>query len=270
MILLYLAIMLVMILGLVLWLRTKSSASTPATNVASPQPSLYPEVKKFAIPILMYHYIRVAPANDQLGANLSVSPENFKAQMKYLYDNNYRTIKLADLADPRHQAISRIYFAQQKPIVITFDDGYEDAYTEAFPTLKNFGFIGTFFIIKDYIGREGRLNQSQIEEMTQAGMEFGSHTLSHSDLTKISINEARRQIFASKGDYQIFCYPAGRFNDQVVALVKEAGYSVAVTTKIGLARENSNLFELPRVRVENTDVQAFANKISYANEYGSK
>jgi peptidoglycan/xylan/chitin deacetylase (PgdA/CDA1 family) len=226
-------------------------------------------VEKFDVPILMYHYIRVAPENDQLGANLSVSPENFAAHMKWLYDDNYRTIKLADLADPNRQTISRIYFEKKKPIVLTFDDGYEDAYTAAFPVLKKYSFSGTFFIIKDYVGRENRLNDAQIAEMEKAGMEFGSHTLTHPDLTKISLDEAHSQIFDSKGEWSVFCYPSGKYNSDVINLVKEAGYVAAVTTKIGIANENSNLFELRRVRVENVPPQELRDKISYAYENGS-
>mgnify|MGYP005849589707 CR=1 FL=1 len=234
------------------------------------QETSYPKVEKFEIPILMYHYIRVAPANDQLGANLSVSPENFAAQVKWLYDDNYRSIKLADLADSERKEISRIYHEEKKPIVFTFDDGYLDAYTQAFPVLKKYGFIGTFFIIKDYVDRENYLTGEKIREMEEAKMEFGSHTLTHPDLTKISINEARRQIFDSKGEWQVFCYPAGRFDETVVGLVKEAGYLAAVTTKIGVARQDDDLLELRRVRVEDVSAQELMDKISYAYEYGSQ
>lgn len=257
-----------MVVGLMVYLVWFAKKSGAPTLSASPSATatLYPKVEKLGVPILMYHYIRIAPAGDQLGANLSVTPENFAGQVKYLYDDNYRTIKLADLADPDRQAISKVYFEKKKPIVLTFDDGYEDAYTEAFPILKQHDFIGTFFIITDYVGREGRLTQPQIEEMSGAGMEFGSHTLTHPDLTKISLDDANNQIINSKGEWSVFCYPSGRFNDEVENLAKEAGYLAAVTTKIGIARENSNLWELPRVRIENTDVQAFADKISYATE----
>ena len=99
-------------------------------------------------------------------------------------------------------------------------------------------------------------------------MDFGWNTLTHPDLTKISLDEARRQIFDSKGDSLTFCYPAGRFNDEVVNLIREAGYVAAVTTKIGIARESSDLLRLPRVRIEDVNIQAFADKISYAFEYG--
>lgn len=252
-----------------IWKNFRIKESANVTSETSAPKSSVPKVEKFEVPILMYHYIRNAENESELGKNLSVSPENFAAQMKFLKDDNYASVKLADLADPDRQAISRIYYEKKKPIVITFDDGYDDAYTQVFPVLKNDGFIGTFFLIKDYIGREGRLNEGQISEMQKAGMEFGSHTLSHPDLTKISLDDARSQIFGSKGEWLTFCYPAGKFNGEVVNLVKEAGYLAAVTTKIGIARETSNLFELPRVRIEDTDVQAFADKISYAFEYGN-
>src|SRR3990167_8666691 len=144
-------------------------ATTPSINI--------PKVTTYQVPILMYHYIRDASNESQLGKNLSVSPETFKAQVKWLKENNYSTIKLADMADPDKKAISKIYLEKKKPIILTFDDGYLDAYTQAFPILKEYQFIGTFFVINDYIGRDYRLTQTQITEMEQVGMEFGSHTL---------------------------------------------------------------------------------------------
>ena len=258
---------LIIVIGLFFELKNHPQAII-LNHVSSPTPTSYPKVEKYEVPILMYHYIRPAPENDKLGANLSVSPENFASQMKYLHDDNYLTLKLADLADPNLQEISKIYYLKKKPIVITFDDGYDNAYTEAFPILKQNGFIGSFFIIKDYTGRVGRLNDAQITELAKVGMEVGSHTLTHPDLTKISFDDAKNQIFNSKEDWLVFCYPSGKFNDEVVNLVREAGYKVAVTTKIGIARDTSNLLELPRVRIENTNVQDFADKISYAYEHG--
>ncbi|MBM2821022.1 MAG: polysaccharide deacetylase [Candidatus Berkelbacteria bacterium] len=229
----------------------------------------YPKVEKFDVPVLMYHYIRNAEGEDQLGKNLSVSPANFAAHLKGLKDDNYQTIKLQDLADISRSEISKVYFEKKKPLIITFDDGYDDAYTVAFPTLKKYGFIGTFFIIKDYIGRDGRLSQGQIDTMTNAGMEFGAHTLSHPDLTKINIDEVKNQIVNSKGEWSVFCYPAGKYNQDVINFIKEAGYLTAVTTKIGIANENSDLFQLRRVRVENVSPQTLMDKISFAYEHGN-
>jgi peptidoglycan/xylan/chitin deacetylase (PgdA/CDA1 family) len=226
------------------------------------------KVDNFQIPILMYHYIRDASNEDDLGKGLSVHPENFGAQIKWLKDNNYESVKLADLADEKLQAISKAYLAKKKPIVITFDDGYLDAYTQAFPELKKHDFTGTFFIIRNSVGKDDSfyLNEAQISEMTNAGMEIGSHTLTHPDLTKISLNDAKAQIEESKQNAEVFCYPAGRFNDEVANLVKESGYKAAVTTNFGYASEESDLFILRRVRIEDTNLQAFADKISAALE----
>lgn len=246
----------------------KNTVSAEIKPVSSPSP-IYPKVENFEVPILMYHYIRNAEGESELGKNLSVSPENFQAQIKYLKEQNYQTIKLADLADPDKKAISKVYFEKKKPIIITFDDGYKDAYTAAFPVLKKYELIGTFYIIRDYVGRENRLTVEQIDEMKKAGMEIGSHSMSHPDLTKISLDEAQSQIFDSREQATTFCYPSGKYNQTVVELVKQAGYSTAVTTKIGLARETSNLLELPRVRVENVSPQALMDKISYAQEFGN-
>lgn len=232
----------------------------------SPKTTNYPRVEKFQVPILMYHYIRNAEGESELGKNLSVSPDNFDRQIKYLKDDNFQSLALSELADPKRKTLSKIYYLKQKPIVLTFDDGYEDAYLAALPVLKKHQFVGTFFLINNLIDKEGRLKNWQIDEMKAAGMEFGSHTLTHPDLTKISADEAREQIFTSKGNSTTFCYPAGKYNQDVINLVKEAGYKIAVTTKIGIAKESSSFLELPRIRVENTSPEVLLDKISYAQE----
>lgn len=253
--------------GFFVWQKfTKTSGlKTQADIPFGPSPN-YPRVEKFEVPILMYHYIRNAEGETELGKSLSVSPGNFASQIKYLKDDGYETVLLADIGDPQRKALSRVYFEKKKPIVFTFDDGYEDAYSQAWPVLKKYSFTGTFFIIRDYVGKEGRLSWSQIEEMKKAGMEIGSHSLSHPDLTKLSPEEARRQIFDSRDETNVFCYPAGKYDGTILQLVKEAGYIAAVTTKIGIARESSSMLELPRVRVEDTSPEVLMDKISYASE----
>lgn len=221
----------------------------------------YPKVSNYEIPILMYHYIRIAPEGDTLGQNLSVTPANFASQMKWLKDNDYNTLKLVDLADPDKKAISKIIYDKKKPIVITFDDGYEDAYTNAWSTLKENDFTGTFFIIRNFVGQEEYMNQSQIDILSNAGMEIGSHTLSHPSLEKLSIADQRAQIFGSKDTAETFCYPSGKYNDITITLLKEASYLVAVTTNPGIANQDSNLFELPRVRIMDYNGETLGKKI---------
>lgn len=222
---------------------------------------------QYNVPILMYHYIRDDQNDTKLGQNLSVSPTNFSLQMKWLNENNYATLNLVDLADPSRKEISKIVAQKKKPIVLTFDDGYDNAYIKAWPILKENNFTGTFFIIRDFVGKPEYMSQTQINELQTAGMEIGAHTMSHHDLSKISVTDQRKQIFDSKISAQAFCYPSGKFNETTIALVKEAGYKLAVTTKPGIANENSNLFELPRVRVENGDGQYLRDQIKKANEH---
>ncbi len=240
--------------------------------VTSPTPSSkIPKVEKYRVPILMYHYIRDAENMDRLGQGLSVSPTNFNLHMQYLRENGYETIKLIDLADPDLKKISQTSHEKKKPIIITFDDGYQDSYTAAFPLLKKYRFIGTFFIIRNFTGTYGYLNQNQIAKMEKDGMEIGSHSLDHAELTKLSFADQKREIFNSKEKASVFCYPIGKYNASSIALLKEAGYLAAVTTHMGVANEQSNLLELPRVRItDNMTLTQFKAQISYAEKLSWK
>ena len=241
---------------------SKKPIDIPKVAVATPETKTeIQKTEKYNVPILMYHYIRVADPADTLGVALSVTPTNFDAQMKWLKNNNYESMKLVDLADPQKKTLSKIIASKKKPIVITFDDGYDNAYTQALPILKKYGFFGTFFIIRDFVGRPEYATQVQIDEMAAQGMEIGSHTLDHMDLAKSSLEVDHKQIFGSKMGADVFCYPSGRFTEETVGLVKEAGYKVAVTTKPGIANQDSNIFELPRVRITDIDSELFARRV---------
>lgn len=222
----------------------------------------------YEVPILMYHYIRVADANDKLGYALSVTPENFDSQILWLKTNNFMSIHLADLADPQKIALRKVFAQNKKPVVITFDDGYTDAYTQALPILKKHQMTGTFFIIRDKVGRDDNfyMNQSQIDEMALVNMEIGSHTLTHPNLATSSAEKARIEISDSKFAANVFCYPSGRYNESIANLVKDTGYLAAVTTEFGVAKETSNLFTLKRVRIENGDGDYLGERIQKAKE----
>lgn len=230
-----------------------------ATTTPSPKPIL--PKPKYEVPILMYHYIRIADPADTLGLALSVTPENFDSQMTWLKDNNYESMNLVDLADPKEKTVNSILSVHKKPVIITFDDGYADAYSQALPILAKHDFSGTFFIIRDFVGRPEYLTQAQIDKMAEKGMEIGSHTLDHKNLAKLPTELAKKQIFDSKLGSDTFCYPSGKFTEETVNLVEDAGYKVAVTTLGGIANSNSNLFELPRVRITNIDIESFAKRV---------
>lgn len=236
--------------------RGEASEITPIANQSKPSENNLTSIG--SAPILMYHYIRnVTDPNDTLGANLSVSPSIFDKQMKFLTDNNYQSVSLSELRDGF--AGKKVIDKNKKPIVLTFDDGYDDAYTQAFPILKKYNMIGVFYIISGQIGQSERMTASQIVELDKAGMSIGSHTKNHLDLASLNGANLNNQLDDSKKRLEQllnhpvydFCYPAGKFDDGVALKVEDAGYLTAVTTNNGIANNENNLFELPRVRMQN-------------------
>lgn len=259
----FLFIFFITLFSLSQFIQTKEKIIKNSVAVTSPSPSVEPTIgSELRVPILMYHYIRNAPQNDQGGVKLSVSPDNLERQLHWLAEQNYQSTSLEKLADYSSGKIVEMVAPDKKPVIITFDDGYADAYTNAFPILKKYQFTATFFIIRNDVGKKNYLSAGQIDELKNAGMEIGSHTLSHVDLSRSLPNQARQQIFDSKQEAKVFCYPSGRFNSTAVNLVKEAGYLAAVTTVEAVATSKSNLYEIPRLRVTNMSIDNFAKMVS--------
>lgn len=112
--------------------------------------------------------------------------------------------------------------------IITFDDGYETVFTKAYPYMKSKGIKGLCFVVVNWIGAPNRMNLNQLRELESEGWEIGSHTLSHSSLIHVDPNFARLEIVESKERLQgmgfrinAFAYPYGRFNTQIVEMVKK-------------------------------------------------
>lgn len=206
------------------------------------------------VPVVMYHYVRTVDAKkDPLGYNLSINPDDFEKQMKYLKDQGYTTIHLSDLVDKK---------IPKKAIVLSFDDGLEDFYTTALPVLQKYGFTASNAIITGMIGANEHMTEAQIRECVKAGIEITSHTVQHLDLAKQSPAEIKKQLVESKNYLEKtfgvvvvgFIYPSGRYNDLAVQAVRDEGYQIAATTQYGEADlENNNILLLPRVRIDNRD-----------------
>lgn len=207
------------------------------------------------VPILMYHYIRSAPSiyRDRLGYNLSVTPENFIAQMNWLATDGYHPVDFNDL---------RAYFAglaplPSKPVVITFDDGYGDLYTTAYPILRSYNFKAVAYIVTSFVGQPRYVTAAQILEMDANGIEIASHTVDHADLARTSAYWANYQLAASRKWLQQlvghpvvdFAYPSGRFNAQTVAALQANGYDTAVTEFGGTMHGRGDRYTWTRVRV---------------------
>lgn len=210
---------------------------------------------KVEIPVLMYHYIRVNPyPTDTVGFGLSVTPYDFDQQMAYLKAHDYHTISLDDLSD----SLLKNKRLPSKPIIITFDDGYKDLYTDGYPILKKYGLSGVSFVITGVIDTPRYLSTEEIIEMHDSRViDFEPHTVNHSALTYLSDSDALRELLESKDvlstitndTMRWFAYPYGNVDQRVADLVKKAGYTGAFGTKLGAFQSTDEIFTLPRIKI---------------------
>ena len=227
-----------------------ATASPILSQEFRPKQSLY-------CPVLMYHYISDAPQDAPATlVDLTVPPEKFASHLDILLENGFTTVTMADV----NAAWQGFIELPEKPIVITFDDGYWDAYAHATPQLLQRGMRGTFFIITSFVDQPGYLTWGQAAEMRAAGMEIGNHSVSHPDMSRLSSDEQRYEVEASTQAFAerlgfhptTFCYPLGRQNRITRLLLLEYGYETGLTTRDGTMLYQSNPYRLGRVRVRNS------------------
>lgn len=202
------------------------------------------------IPILMYHCVD----DDVFGvSNLFVSISTFERQIKYLKESGYTSVTFKDLENTTD--MKKI----KKPVMITFDDGYKDNYTCAYPILKKYGFKATIFLISSAIGHEKFLSPSEILEM-QDCVEFGSHTVKHHQLGKMKSNEVDYELRESKRviekitrkNVSVISYPNGSYNRNVIDTAKSY-FKYAVTTRNGIFYDTpENEYQIKRIKISNT------------------
>ena len=241
-----------------------SHFSLPIPFLSTPEPTPVPtpverEVippgrPQVRVPILEYHYIRVVTdPRDRLGFNLSVTPADFQAQMDWLQGNGYHPVDLNDL---------RAYFKEQKPlparpVILTFDDGYTDFYTTAYPVLQSHGFKGVAYIVPGFLDHPRYMTSAQVVEIDRAGIEVAAHTMTHADLTKASAAGLASEIQGSKNALERmlghpvldFCYPSGMFNATVIAALQQFGFESATTELPGTDHTWASRLTWTRVRV---------------------
>jgi len=189
---------------------------------------------------------------------LFVRPSDFAAQL----DSVVKSGAVSLFADE--------YRLTAKPsVVITFDDGYEDNYTTAFPMLKERGIKATIFLVTDLIGTPGYMTEAQIREMADSGLiRFGCHTKSHYDLSTLSEEQVRYQLSESKRiieelvGYEVvsMAYPTGGFNDLVVRVTSEM-FDFAYTTKSPYNTPADNMLTIPRYAVYRTSGAGFVGGV---------
>ena len=204
------------------------------------------------VPILMYHYIEVAPASTTL-KGLYLDPKIFDNQLQELKKNNYQTLFVSEVAS---NIINKNKVAQNN-IVLTFDDGYEDFYSEAYPILKKYNFKATLYVIINALGTKGYLTKSQVRELADSGLvEIASHTFNHPDLRNLKDKDARFEIMASKKVLEqisgkpvlSFAYPFGLYKPEFFTIASSTGYTSAVSVMAGTRQGTGNQWLLRRLR----------------------
>lgn len=201
------------------------------------------------IPVLNYHLIE-----DNVRNPLALSNQDFEKQMAYLQEKGYSSITPDQLVAHLKAGAP----LPDKPILITFDDGYRDNYVNAYPIMKKYGFTGTVFLITDVVGHDNwYLDWDQVREMHKGGFVFGSHTLSHVSLTAVTPDEAFHQLIRSKegiewrldAPVKYFAYPTGTYSDEIQELVKKSGYEGAFTVDFGRVSLKSDVYALERIPI---------------------
>lgn len=227
---------------------------------------------KYVIPILMYHSIN---PHIQKEDRLAITPEMFRKQMRFLRDRHYNVITLGEAAD----IIRDKKKAPRRTVAITFDDGYKDNYTYAFPVLKEYNFPATMFIIVNEVGREqgDRVSWDDLKAMQASGLvSIGSHTLNHPYLVDLSSqDEVTKEVRDSKKILEeklgrkadAFCYPAGRFNEKIRQVVIDSGYKFAVATNPGKKVPDDDIFAIKRLRISQNCANLFVFWVETSGYY---
>ncbi len=228
------------------------------------------------VPALLYHKIDLPTADVKIRGAFT-APQKFERQIAYLKKKGYEFYTASELI--------KFYRANgefpSKAIAVTFDDGWKDNYQHAFPVLKKYGEKATIFLVTSCIGQntdrvtaegEGRrehLSEKDILEMSQNGIEFASHSLSHALFNQIGNEEIEREVTESKKiienltqkECSAFAYPAGFFTDFAKEAIKKAGYEAAFSTVYG-DENNFDIYALNRVEILRRD--------SFPFRYGKK
>jgi peptidoglycan/xylan/chitin deacetylase (PgdA/CDA1 family) len=239
---------------------TPVPTDTPRPALLAAAPAIQSAARRILrTPILMYHYLSTPPANaDIYRRDLSVSPELFAAHLDRIQAEGYTTVSLVDL----YLALTQGAPLPDKPVVITFDDGYGDNYANAFPALQQRRMTATFFVVIDFINaqRPEYMTWDMLREMHAAGMSIEAHGIDHTSLKRRThedlVFQAMRCYETLQNEIGVrahfISYPAGQYDQATVDVFRSAGYWAGVTTQQGATHSSDKLLELSRVRIRNT------------------
>ena len=212
------------------------------------------EIPVYRVPILMYHYIEhVTDVNDKTRILLNIQPHIFDEQVKTLKEAGFTFLRNDELT----QILDGTKTLPEKPILLTFDDGYRDFYTEAYPILKKYNAAGTQYVITALLDHPNHLTTDQVKELAQDSLiEIGGHTVSHDWLkdktpeeVRFQVTDSRRILEKLSGKKVVsFAYPYGAFDLSATKVVEDSGYTSAVSTVPGIKHSTENRYFLYRLR----------------------
>ncbi len=222
-----------------------------------PKPLTGPTPTKLKIPILIYHYIEyVKDPKDKIRLSLNIQPWLLEQQIKTLKQNGFTFLTPSDIPD----ILTGKTKLPARPIILSFDDGYRDFYTDAFPILKKYQARAINYVVPGFLDLPNNLTHQQLAELnTSSLIEIGAHTVSHAYLKGLNKKRVEFEVRQSKialehelkKEIVSFAYPYGAFDLQAVQVVKEAGFKTAVTTLPGVEIHPDNLLLITRIRAGN-------------------
>lgn len=222
------------------------------------------------VPVIMYHSVSDNAASSQF-APLRITNQNFDSQMKYLKDNNFTTLTMDEIND----FLTNNKPIPQKSIVLTFDDGYEDNYTNVYPVLKKYGFKATIFVVADAIDKESNyLTSPQLKELQQNGIDIESGTdenvrisnlPSASQLESLKDSKSKLEALLNK-KVNYVSYPFGSYNADTLLDAKNAGYTLGFSRDGKWTYKTDDKFKLSRVYISPQHTEAdFENRVNNNN-----
>jgi peptidoglycan/xylan/chitin deacetylase (PgdA/CDA1 family) len=248
---------------------TPTAARPPRGGLGPPRHAEHLVTWTKPVPILMYHVIANPPPTAQL-PDLFVDPKTFTAEMEWLHRQGYTAVSLNQV----YAAWFQHGKLPDKPVVLTFDDGYRGDYVYARPALRRLRWPGDLNMLVKNLGPE--LTDEMIQQLINDGWELDAHTISHLDLTTMTGAGLNREVAGSREilrrrfhqPVNFFCYPAGKFNAATIRAVRSAGY-LGATTELPGEASRMRMYELHRIRVDRSDgVSGLATKLRQARTTG--
>lgn len=203
--------------------------------------------------ILMYHQVDPQQPGDAIGRALTISPAQLSDELDYLAERHLRAVSVDD-----YLHATRAKRSTDDMVILTFDDGYADQYTQALPILLQHHARATFFITTGNVGRRNHVTWAQIREMAHSGMSIGGHNVEHVDLAALTASQQRYQIegcLAALREHagieaDTYAYPSGSFNRKTLAILATEPITLAFTTDPSRRIGVEPRFEIPRLRVK--------------------